>query len=345
MDYKKYIKTEKLPNSEVKLVAELPFKEIEPYKERALKDIKKNFELPGFRAGHVPDAMVKQHISDVAVLTEALDMFFKEQYEEIIKQLNLFPVDRPDISITKIAEGNPIGFEITIQVIPEIKLPDYKKILKDLKLEEDSTKATDEEVANTIKELARGASGDKNFDMEKFDVEKIDEAFISKFGQFASTQDFKDKIKESIEKDKERKNKEKRRLSILEAIDRQFTIELPAVFIDSELDRMVRELYADIAKLNVTPKEYFERIKKTEAEVRTEWRPQAIERVRIEIILTEISKQESISPEESKLDHEVAHVLHHDSTLDKDRVREYVSHMMTNDAVLEYLEGLVKEKK
>ncbi|HRH26200.1 MAG TPA: trigger factor [Candidatus Paceibacterota bacterium] len=343
MDYKKHITLEKLPNSEVKLIAEVPFKHIAPYKERALKDIKKNFELPGFRAGHVPDAMIKQHISNVAVITEAMDIFFKDEYEEIVKQLNIFPIDRPEITLTKIAEDNPICFEITVPVIPDIKLPDYKKILKDLKLEEESPTATDTEVANTIKELARGASGDKNFDMETFDVEKIDEAFIGKFGHFTSVQDFKDKIKESIEKDKERKGKEKRRLSILEAIDRQFTIELPTVFIESELDRMVRELYADIAKLNVTPKEYFERIKKTEAEVRTEWRPQAIERVRIEIVLTEISKQESIAPEESKLDHEVSHVLHHDKTLDKDRVREYVSHMMTNDAVLEYLEGLVKK--
>lgn len=343
MDYTKHVSVEKLADSEVRLTGSLPYELIAPYQKKAFKEIQKNFELPGFRAGKVPEHMLKTHFSDVTILHEGVEIFFKDQYEEMVKQLKVFPIDRPQITLKKVAPQNPVEFEITVAVIPDISLPDYARIIPTVTLETDQPVANEEELKKTIEELARMSGGD-SFNEKEFSVDAINTEFIKKFGTFESVDDFKSKLKESIVKDKERQQKEKNRLAILEALVKEFPVELPKIFIESELDRMIRELHADIARHRISPKEYFERIKKTEEALRAEWRPQAIERVKIEMLLSEIAKKESIAPEQQSIDAEVHHILSHDSSLEKERVHSYVEHMMTNNATLDYLENLSKKK-
>lgn len=344
IDYKKILKVTNIPDSEVRIVGEIAWTDIKPFFNKTKNEIISKFELPGFRAGKVPEHLIKEHLNDILVLNEAFEAFIKEEYEVIVKELALFPVDHPKISIKKLAVENPIEFEIDVAVIPKIALPDYKKILKTLSLEGESTDATKEEMHNTIVELGRAVAQSKKevFDDKNFNPDTIDTAFIAQFGDYSSVEDFKEKLSASIKKDKERKQKDKNRITMLEALVKEFKVEIPKIFIESELDRMLRELYNDIARLNVGPKEYFERIKKTEQEVRDEWRTQAIERVKIEMILSEIAKLESMTPEQHAIDHEVTHILDKDKSLDKNRLEEYVRHMMTNDKTLDYLESLVK---
>ena len=67
-------------------------------------------------------------------------MALNEHYPKIIEEEKIDAISRPEISITKLARKNPLGFKIKTAVLPEIKLPDYKNIAKDI-----LSKLTDEE--------------------------------------------------------------------------------------------------------------------------------------------------------------------------------------------------------
>ena len=57
-------------------------------------------------------------------------MALSEYYPKILEENKIDAISRPEISITKLARKNPLGFKIKTATMPEMKLPDYKQIAK-----------------------------------------------------------------------------------------------------------------------------------------------------------------------------------------------------------------------
>src|SRR3990167_11197811 len=122
--------TKKLPECIVEITAEIEKDALETYKEKALKKIREVTELPGFRKGQVPAHIVKEKVGELGLLEEAGEIAINDSAIEIIAESKINFLGRPEISITKIAPGSSLEFKIKIMTMPEIKLPDYKKIAK-----------------------------------------------------------------------------------------------------------------------------------------------------------------------------------------------------------------------
>ncbi len=129
------MKTElkKLKNSEIEVNFELDEKEFEEYLQRALLHLKEHVKVDGFREGQVPLEMVAKKAGTENVLMEAGDLAVKKSYSKFVKENNLEPIGDPDVQIIKIAKGNPFLFKVTVAVLPEIELPDYKTIASKIK--------------------------------------------------------------------------------------------------------------------------------------------------------------------------------------------------------------------
>lgn len=127
------IEIKKLSETEVGIVGEIAATDFEQYRSGALAYLKENTELPGFRKGHVPESILLERLGKMAILEEMAERALRDIYPKIIAENKIEAIDRPQISITKIADGNPLGFKILQTVLPEIKLPDYKAITKGLK--------------------------------------------------------------------------------------------------------------------------------------------------------------------------------------------------------------------
>ena len=84
---------------------------------------------------------------------------------------------------------------------------------------------------------------------------------------------------------------------------------------------------------------YLKHIKKTEEDLRSDWRVDAEKKAKLELILVEIAKVEKIIPEEEKVAKETDHLIEHYPTADRDRARSYIIKQMSQDLVFEYLEG------
>jgi FKBP-type peptidyl-prolyl cis-trans isomerase (trigger factor) len=91
--------------------------------------------------------------------------------------------------------------------MPEIKLPDYKKIaVKEGKEKVEPTEATDKELEETIDEIRKNyamknhthAEGEEHKPDEKLDLPEVNEEWVKKLGAFATVEDFKNRIKESL---------------------------------------------------------------------------------------------------------------------------------------------------
>lgn len=155
MDFKTDFTVTKEDGSQVKIEGEIPFEELKKEREKALAYLGKNIEVDGFRKGHVPENVVVERVGEMALLTEMSERALSKVYPEIVKAHELKVIGHPQIQITKIAADNPLGFTATIAVMPEITLPDYKKIATAANKDKATTEVTDEEVEKQVKDILR----------------------------------------------------------------------------------------------------------------------------------------------------------------------------------------------
>lgn len=326
-------KHQKLPGSIVEVEVEIKEEAIMKHWEHAVGHVSEHLEFPGFRKGHAPEKMVVAKVGEMAILEDCAEHALQDAYSQIIEELKIHPLGSPKVVITKIAKNNPLEATLRISVPPEIKLPDYAKEAKKIMDKTETIEVTDKEVEDVVSEIA-------NHHPKKDELKDgaLTDEFVQKLGGFKDLVDFKTKIKENIAKEKEFKAKEKKRIEIIENIRKGSTIDVPEILIENELDKMIHEFSAQLSRTGATLEKYLSEIKKTEEDVRNDWKEKAKERVEAELILFEISKLEKISADPKEVEKEADAMAEHYKNVPKDRILAFVEDALTKEAVFKFLE-------
>lgn len=339
------IHVEKKERSQVEIKAAIPAETLESYRQQTIQAIQKDFEMPGFRKGHVPENILVANVSEMTILQEMAERAIQDSYEKILEEKKIDAIGRPMVMITKLAKGSPLEFKITTAVMPEVELPDYAKIAQKINAEEkEDVSVTDEDVSKVIEDLRKvrakenaGADGEKEPSAEN--LPEVTDEFAQSFGPFKTVADLKAKIRENLSLEKENAAKEKRRLKIVEAIIEKAKIDVPQILIDAELDKMVFRLKEDIKQVGMTFEGYLEHLNKTEDVLRTEWTADAEKRSKLDLVIFTIAKKESVSPAPEDIEKEVANLLEHYKGADPERARAHVENVLTNEKVFQFLES------
>ena len=143
----------KLEKSQVEIEFELTAEEFGKHLDKALTHLKSHVKMDGFRKGHVPAGMVEEKVGKENLLMEAGDLAVKAAYPKLIEEQKLEPIGDPEVQIKKIAKGSPFEFTVKVTVLPEIELPDYRKIASQMKIGEISV--TEKEIEDTIDYLQK----------------------------------------------------------------------------------------------------------------------------------------------------------------------------------------------
>jgi len=122
------VSIQKLPKSQIELTVEIPPADFDKYLEKAIENLSKNLEIKGFRKGSVPKEIARNYLSQKDVLEEAANLAVSETYPAALEENKIEAVDSPKIELIKIAPRNPLVYRARVSVLPEVKLPDYKKI-------------------------------------------------------------------------------------------------------------------------------------------------------------------------------------------------------------------------
>ncbi len=146
---------EKHPGSLVKITGEIPATYVEKHRIAAIKHLGKEVEIDGFRKGHVPEPILMARLGDMTILSEMAERCLRETYPKMVEHFKLEVIGYPEIGITKIAKDNPLGFTISVAVMPEISLPDYESLAKNINGGRESSDVTEPEVDAQIKDLLR----------------------------------------------------------------------------------------------------------------------------------------------------------------------------------------------
>jgi trigger factor len=140
---------EKLGPSRVKLTVEIPFADLKPHLDKAYADIASSVTIPGFRKGKVPPMVIDQRFGRGAVLQEAINSALPNAYEAAVVESKVAPLGEPEVSITKLEDGEVVEFTAELDIRPDFTVPDFA----DLSATVDALKSAEDEVAERIEML------------------------------------------------------------------------------------------------------------------------------------------------------------------------------------------------
>ena len=145
------VKVEKTENkNELKLEFTIEAKVFDEAIKKVFNKNAKYFNIPGFRKGKAPMAMVEKFYGTEIFYEDAFNEVVPSVYDEAIKAEKLEVVSKPSIDVVQIGKGKDLVFTAVVQTKPEVKLGKYKGIT----LEKTTYKVTDEAVDNEINRMA-----------------------------------------------------------------------------------------------------------------------------------------------------------------------------------------------
>ncbi|MBU3969105.1 hypothetical protein KJ991_02765 [Patescibacteria group bacterium] len=359
---KKYnIKIGDIKEGKIEIEVEIPWKEVEKHKKAIVGEYSEKIEVSGFRKGRVPENILLNKIGKMRLLNEMVERTIQKIYPEIVLENKMDVIGRPTVSITKLAENNPLCFKAVTSVMPKIELPDYKEKAKKImaKKEEEPT-VTDSEFEETLLGIRKQwalydhfaplevadaehptSNGVKKRPLEIDDkiLPEFNDEFVKKLGNFENVEDFKSKLKENILNEKRLRNRDKKRAEVIEEILKETKIDVPEILTESELEKMLLHLKTDIENAKIDFKTYLIKSGKTEEKLREEWRPSAEKKAKTQLILNGMALKENLYPNKEELKKEVDHLLEHYKSADPERVKIYVETVLANEKVMQYLEN------
>jgi trigger factor len=171
------VTVQQLPKSEVKLTIEVPQERLEKFMLKAAEQISMHFKIPGFRAGHVPLEVLKQHVNEEGIEAQMLDIALPETYTEAVMKEKLQVVSRPKIDIKS---KNPLVYEATVAVYPKVEVSGYDKV----SISKEEPKVDDKDVEKVLEDISKRRATYKDVEREaqKGDRVEIDFAGFDEGG-------------------------------------------------------------------------------------------------------------------------------------------------------------------
>jgi len=119
------VTNEKTENSQAYLTIEMEPAEMEESLESSYRRLVKRVNVPGFRKGKAPRAVLERHVGQESLLNEALDEMLPRAYEKALKEQEIEPVARPEIEVV---QTDPVIFKAIVPLRPVVRLGDYHSI-------------------------------------------------------------------------------------------------------------------------------------------------------------------------------------------------------------------------
>ena len=113
-------------NNQAVFTVEIPAEDFRKAIDAAYKKNKHHFSLPGFRKGKVPRTMLERSYGQELFYEDALNEVLPDAFEHAVEELEIEPVDQPDVDVDEIERNKDVKIKFTVDVRPEPVLGEYE---------------------------------------------------------------------------------------------------------------------------------------------------------------------------------------------------------------------------
>ncbi|MEW4414021.1 trigger factor [Clostridium sp. AN503] len=143
------LQVEKLEKNMAKLTVEVPAEQFEAALKTSYNKNKSRFNIPGFRKGKAPQAMVEKMYGVGVLYEDAINEAIDSTYAQAMEESGLDIVSRPEIGVDQVEKGKAFIYTATVAVKPEVTLGEYKGI----EVEKAKPEVTDADVDAELKKV------------------------------------------------------------------------------------------------------------------------------------------------------------------------------------------------
>ncbi len=354
---------------------------LDKIKTSTVKNLGSSVKVAGFRAGKAPIELIEKNLDQQMLQSEFIDAVLNHYYTQAISKENIRAVSQPEVNLKKFVPFTTFEFEVTVDVLGEVTLPDYTKIKKtkeavkieaaqvnqvieslrsrlaDKKPVERAAKNGDEVVidfkgVDEDGKPVNGADGkdyplvlgsnsfipgfepavvgvkkgdEKTFtipfpkdygvaalqgkkvtftitakEISEMVLPKVDEEFATKTGPFNTLKDLKEDIKRQLSIEKQNELDRRFETDLLREVAEKTKVAVPDAIVNDQIMRMEQEEKQNLMYRGQTWQEHLDGEGVTEEEHRDRNRKDAVEQVKIGIMIGAIGDKEKIdvTPEE-----------------------------------------------
>ena len=170
------VTTKNLSDTKVELKVSLDKTDLKSAHKKAVERLAKDIKVEGFRKGKAPFDLAEKIMNPSEVSSLALDIAVRTSIPEAFKKAEKSPLVIPEVNVTKFVPEEMAEYTATADVLPEIKLGDYKN----LKVKKEKTEASEKDV-NEILENIRNSYAEKQ--VTKNPAKNGDEVIIDFVGK------------------------------------------------------------------------------------------------------------------------------------------------------------------
>lgn len=408
-------------NNKVSFNIEVPEVDFKKELQKAYLKNRGHFNIPGFRKGKVPKSIIEMNYGKDVFYEDAINSILPEAYENAIKELELEPIDAPEVDVEEIEEGKAITVNFAVEVKPEVVLGEYKNI----EIEKVEYDVTDELVDNEVKSVqdmnariidagdrpvengdlltidyagyvdgAQFESGTaegqeleigsgqfipgfeeglvgKNkgeeidvvvtfpedyheetlkgkeatfkvtiHEIKEKELPELDDEFAKDVSDFDTLEEYKTSIREKLEK--EFKNREEVELenNVIEKVVDNCEVEIPEAMINNQLENEVGEFGHRLSSQGLQLEQYLSLTGSSMEELKDQLRPVAVKRVKGDLVLEAIAKEEKIEINDKDIDKELEKMA---EIYQQDNKEKFVEDMKKGD--LSFLNTAITNQK
>jgi trigger factor len=147
-----------LSDTKVQVTITVDASELADAEKVALVKLSKNVKVPGFRSGKVPASVAAKHVEPQALQEQLMDDAISKAVAEAFMAEEIQALERPTVDIKKYVPGDMLEFVAEVEVLPAVKLGDYKK----LTAKAGKVSVTAEEIDEIIERMRNGLAEKKD---------------------------------------------------------------------------------------------------------------------------------------------------------------------------------------
>ncbi|MBQ6409954.1 trigger factor [Candidatus Saccharibacteria bacterium] len=143
-------KFKKISDTRVEITVTLEKKDLVESEKKALLKLSKEVRVEGFRKGKAPADIAKKFIPENDLNAETIDLAIRASVIPAFREHEKMPLVVPNVNVTKYVPGEMAEYTATADIIPDVKLGDYKK----LKVKKEKASVSETQVKEVLENLA-----------------------------------------------------------------------------------------------------------------------------------------------------------------------------------------------
>ncbi len=136
------------PECTRELVLDVPVEDVSKAFRNVTKNYQKYAKIPGFRAGKVPETVVKRRFAE-QIRKDVIDGLLPEKFNKAVRELGVAPVGQPQVTELTVDEGQPLHVKAVFEFIPQFSIEGYK----DVTVPKPSTEISEEDYQQELTQL------------------------------------------------------------------------------------------------------------------------------------------------------------------------------------------------